>query len=281
MDPRITVITPSFNQAPYLEQTLRSVLEQQYPNLEYLVIDGGSTDGSVEIIRRYEDRLAGWISEPDAGQTDAIAKGLARATGRIIAFLNSDDVYLPGALQTAARHAGQWLVGGCLQIDPHGGRIGRFDHHAPASLASYLMRMSGLLPQPSCFWPAEVFARHGGFDRSLHYCFDYEFHCRLLAAGLRPVLVEDDLAAFRMHEQSKGGSQPRRFGLERIEVARRYLPALPWRQRMALLRNIDYRRRCYAVDGGLTAGEVGRQVMRRPWWLASPAVRNALRSKAA
>ena len=104
--PRITVITPSYNQGQFLERTIRSVLDQGYANLEYFVIDGGSTDQSVEIIRQYADQLAGWISEPDGGQTDAINKGVARATGQIISYLNSDDVLLEGALQTVSRLLG-------------------------------------------------------------------------------------------------------------------------------------------------------------------------------
>src|SRR3954451_4058140 len=100
--PSISIVTPSFNQAPFLAETIESVLGQNYPNLEYVIIDGGSKDGSVDIIRRYEKHLAYWVSEKDKGAADAISKGFARATGDILAYLNSDDVYLPGSLQTVA-----------------------------------------------------------------------------------------------------------------------------------------------------------------------------------
>jgi glycosyltransferase involved in cell wall biosynthesis len=280
--PRITIVTPSFNQAATLERTLRSVLDQDYPELEYFVIDGGSTDGSVEIIRRFESRLAGWVSENDAGQTDAINKGLARATGEIIAYLNSDDVYLPGTLRHVAAlmsgdDAVEWLIGGCRMIDLFNADQGRFEHHMPRSFLSYLMRSSGMLPQPSCFWSARMFEDHGGFDPDLHYAFDYEFHCRLLASGERPRLIERDLAALRLHEQSKSSRHVSAFGHERIAVARRYADRLPMKQRYTLWRNIDYRQRLYTLqEAAMSRALLLTKVATHPWWLASAEVRAAL-----
>ncbi len=282
--PRITIITPSFNQGHFLERTIQSVLNQNYPNLEYFVIDGGSTDNSVDIIRKYESELTGWVSEKDNGQTEAINKGLTRATGDIIAYLNSDDMYPMGTLDHVSKLMGganpaSWVVGTCRQINFDDQDIGAFEHRRPISFLAYLMRISGMLPQPSSFWAADLFCDFGYFATDLHYSFDYEFNCRLLSHGQTPTLTDAPLAQFRMHDQSKGGTQPIRFGLERIEIAKRYLDRLPMGDKMKLMRNLGYRQRRYAIMDSMeqSGRKLWPKVAKRPWWLASQEIREALR----
>src|SRR5262245_56312998 len=157
--PLVSIITPSFNQARYIEATIQSVLSQDYPNIEYLIIDGGSTDGTVEIIKKHEGRLAWWVSEQDKGQTDAINKGFARAGGQILAWLNSDDTYEPGAISKAVRylvdHPEMGMVyGDCNFINEEGHMIGKFG----SAQTDYRLLRQGYvhIPQQTMFLLAEL-----------------------------------------------------------------------------------------------------------------------------
>jgi glycosyltransferase involved in cell wall biosynthesis len=220
--PLISVVTPSFNQAAYLERTIRSVLEQDYPHVEYLVLDGGSTDGSVDIIRRYADRLAYWTSGPDAGQAAAINTGWARASGDILAWLNSDDYYLPGTLafvaDVFAGHPDAPMVyGTCDFVDSDGrpfARVGSLFN------ARSLRRGHQMIPQPSSFIRRTALERAGPLDESLHYSMDYELFLRIAAVG-EPAFVDRPLAAFTVHPDAKTTRDRRLARLETLEVARR------------------------------------------------------------
>ena len=182
--PRISIVTPSFNQAAYLEETIRSVLLQGYPNLEYIVMDGGSTDGSIDIIKKYAPWLANWVSEPDKGQSDAINKGWARANGHLLAWLNSDDYYTPGALFQAAQafndagpQAGlaygmaHWLEEPNKQITRQVGR--------PFDLEEILTQARSAVAQPSAFARATVVQKIGGPVQDLHYSMDWDLWNRI------------------------------------------------------------------------------------------------------
>lgn len=206
--PKISIVTPSYNQGAFIEETIRSVLLQSYPNLEYIIIDGGSTDGTVDIIRKYEKWLTFWVSEPDQGQSHALNKGFSRATGEIFGYINSDDIYAEHAfLETAAIYQRfnqpDLILGDCWicneKLVPHK----NFKAAWPETLSYFLMPFGSPFPQPSAFWRSDIHQKVGGFNESLHYAFDREFFLRLGLAGVRPVLAEKIMACYRDHPSVK------------------------------------------------------------------------------
>ncbi|MCC7145363.1 MAG: glycosyltransferase [Phycisphaeraceae bacterium] len=278
--PSITIVTPSYNQAAFLEETIRSVLDQGYPNLQYGIVDGASKDGSVEIIEKYRTRLDFAISERDRGQVDALNKGLRQATGDIFGFINSDDTLLPGSLATVGRYFAEhsecvWVMGHCVAIDQDGHRLRHVPAYPIEDLAHALLRDRPFCtPQPSIFFRRSLIEKHGLFSEELEYCFDFEMWCRWLAQGLRPHIIDSDLATYRLHQQSKTVALRHRQLWDHILIERKYGQLLPWRQRLTLQGWIGYRMRTHAA---LTAGSgLWSQVARRPWWLASQRIRAAL-----
>ncbi|MEX2160790.1 MAG: glycosyltransferase [Anaerolineales bacterium] len=271
--PLVSIITPSYNQADYLEETIRSVLEQDYPNIEYLVVDGGSKDGSVDIIRKYADRLAWWISEPDRGQADALNKGLARASGQIVAWLNSDDVYRPGAVRQAVEallaNPEVGFVYSKLHSIDRGGEVFNTISYEPFDLLDLLsFRIIG---QPTVFMRREVLQRAGPLDASYNYLLDHHLWLRMLR--LAPIkYVPVVWAAARHHPSAKNVAQAARFGEEAFRI-------LEWAANEAVLGDIvrkhartvragahrlDAR---YLLDGGepgLTLKAYGRVLGLRP-----------------
>ena len=244
--PRITIVTPSLNQGPYVEEAILSVLGQEYPNLEYVVVDGGSTDGSVEIIRKHAENLAFWRSAPDGGQPDALNRGFERATGEIFGFINSDDALAPGILADVAREyleapekSSFWISYAVDNIGIRGERWtwkpeGSFD------LLEWLTGRASL-HQPGVFWSAAAHRLAGGFDRNLPFAFDREFFVALAAAGHRPILRPGRVAAtFRFHAESKSTIDARKpeseraFTRESLRIARRYARKLDSADRLEL-----------------------------------------------
>jgi glycosyltransferase involved in cell wall biosynthesis len=219
---RISVVTPSLDQGAFLDQTIASVLKQGYDNLEYIVIDGGSKDNSVEIIRKYADRLAYWASEPDEGQTQAINKGLRRITGDVWAFLASDDTYEPGALQTVANAFTDpdvdVVYGNCHYINTHGivtrtKRAGPFDR-------KHLLR-NNCIWQPSVFLRRNVLERYGYLDETLRYSMDYEYWIRI-SGGIRARYVDAVLSNYRLHFESKSMRSVVEMSKEAMDVKHKY-----------------------------------------------------------
>ena len=203
-NPKISIVTVSFNQVEYLEICMRSVLEQDYKNIEYLVIDGGSTDGSKAIIEKYSDCLAYWQSQKDAGQTDAINQGFARATGEVYAWLNSDDLLLPGTLRKAvealkANPEVGMVYGDCLLINAKGKALGRF----PAAQTDYAKLRQDMFTSSAGFVLAGGIVEVGAPLDQLLFCHDYDLWVRLAKLAPLRYLPGEPWAAFRLHGGAK------------------------------------------------------------------------------
>lgn len=285
--PRISVIIPCRDEVAGLERTLCSVIDQDYENIELLVADGGSTDGSVELIQAYADRIAWWHSAPDTGPADAVNLAMRQATGEIVGILQAGDLYLPGALEAVvARMVGQdrsdWVACHGIRIDARDDEQARFEAVAPVSAVSYLMHDTGHLPASAVFYRRTLLERHGPFDVRFRFAWNYEMHARLITADRRPTVVGQLLVAHREDERNaEHVSRTLRQGIEYIEVAERFGEHLPIKQQYALWRNTDERRRIYALaeaemKSGLARRQLWQRLLRRPWWLASPSYRRML-----
>jgi glycosyltransferase involved in cell wall biosynthesis len=245
MFPLVSIVTPSFNQARYLEATLRSVLGQDYPNMEYLVVDGASSDGSIEIIRRYADRLTWWVSEKDSGQSEAINKGLHRARGEFIGWLNSDDLYLPGAVSAAVKvfqsHPQAGLVYGDAQaIDADGKpfNVMRARQYSLADLMAF-----NIICQPAAFMRRSVLEEAGYLDPAYQLLMDnLLWMCMALKAPI--VYTPQTWAAARYHDQAKNRTRGAAYGKE----ARRLIADLQSRPEFAETIQADEQRILSGVE---------------------------------
>ena len=230
-DPLVSIVTPSYNQAAFLEETIRSVLDQDYPRIEYVIVDDGSTDESVEIIERHADRLAWWTRQENAGQAAALNHGFARTRGDLLAFLNSDDTLLPGAVTALVEAFGEdaelLLVYGDARTRQDGREIGmlRAREWDPREL---VRTGTNPVPQQASMWRREAWERAGPFDESSFFFFEYEFLVRLSVHG-RAKRLERPLATFRLHPTSKTVEPSVAKAEDAIRVAETFLagPSFP------------------------------------------------------
>ena len=225
--PCITVITPSYNQAEFLERTIVSILNQDYPNLEYMIIDGGSTDGSVDIIRRYSNQLSYWVSEPDRGQSHAINKGLQRATGDWVCWQNSDDIFYPEAFERISR-----VIQNQPQLDLIIGDINIIDEQDQVIRQQLFVRPTYysllaegmVLTNQAAFWRVSIHKQIGWLDEELHYGFDYEWFLRLLNFTKQTYHIPKFLGALRYHQETKTFLSQDGFDKEYCEILKNHPP---------------------------------------------------------
>ncbi len=210
--PKISIVTPSYNQANFIRATIDSVLSQDYPNFEYFVVDGGSTDGTLEILKSYGKKL-NWVSQKDRGQADAINKGLRKAKGEVLAYLNSDDIYLPGTLRRVGEYyahtQADWITGDCLTIDENGREskankiISLYKRFLMFFYSPLTLRIAdSMLPQPSTFWSRKAWDKVGEFNEKYHYVMDYDYWLRMSKYYV-PQDLNAPLSGFRFQIDSK------------------------------------------------------------------------------
>ena len=242
-NPKVSIITPSYNQGHFLEETIRSVLAQDYPNLEYIIVDGASKDNSVDIIRKYESHLSWWVSEKDQGHADALNKGFAHATGDILAWINSDDTYEPGAVSEAvaflSAHPEVGMVYGDANLTNNNSQIvGKF----AAKQTSYLQMLRGSvhIPQATTFYRADLWRKLGPLDLSLFFAFDYNMWV-LFAKNSEIRYVPRLWANFRMHNSGKSVVNDDRCYPDMLRVRERELgKGVSWLSVRAVTRRLFY-----------------------------------------
>jgi glycosyltransferase involved in cell wall biosynthesis len=261
--PRVSVVVPSYNQGRFIEETIRSVLLQDYPNLELIVMDGGSRDGTVSILQRYDSWIHCWLSEPDRGQTHAINKGLARATGEIFTYLNSDDLLHPGAVTRVVdafqRNPDVAVVHGeCVYVDEAGGELFRRSATVDG-LLDYLriwerFATGNYITQPEAFIRREALTRVGEFREDLHSVMDFEMWLRLLSHGYRFLAIPGAVAHFRTYPAQKSSVDP---GYELFRVIKEYAqsphPGIGEAERRALFEDLAPARSQILLRAAITA----------------------------
>ena len=246
--PRISIVTPSYNQAQFLERTILSVLNQNYPNLEYIIIDGDSRDGSVEIIKKYEKYLTYWVSEPDKGQSHAIKKGFEKSTGDIMAYLNSDDTYCPGTISKIVKlfteNQNVDIIYGAINLINEKDEVLARRDMSPSKFAFSVLLFESSIPQQATFWKRDIYLKSGGIDPNFSFCMDLDLWVRFKLSGGKFLKVNIVSANFRSHPLSKSNTMDNIREKERLfiteKVLGRKIGAMEWKYRYFINKSRRY-----------------------------------------
>ena len=229
--PKISIVTPSYNQGKFIEETIRSVLLQNYPNLEYIIIDGGSTDKTQAILERYSPWLSYVVSEPDGGQSDAIAKGFEMTSGEILAWLCSDDLYLKGALEWVTNqyqiNSNIDIICGIANLDQGTGWTHWMEMRYQDETPTYLQLIScgQCVRQPASFWTKEIYQKTEGIDRSLQFCMDYDLLLKLCRVG-KAKYIRQDIAWIRLHQDCKSITMHNIHNQEKAKIVEKVMKTI-------------------------------------------------------
>lgn len=220
---KVSIITPSYNQGRYIEETIKSVMNQDYPDIEHIIVDGGSTDGTRDVLNRYPHLK--WISEPDEGQSDALNKGFKMSGGEIIGWLNSDDTYVPNVIRRVVRefendHELDMLYGDCNKIDENGRVIYKYDS-PPFNLKRLITGCNSYIPQPSAFFRRRIFDRVGYLDKKLHFVMDQDLFIKIGMHG-KVKKIDVPISNFRKHDDAKTGRYMLKMKKESYELGKKY-----------------------------------------------------------
>jgi glycosyltransferase involved in cell wall biosynthesis len=248
MLPALSIIVPSFNQGAYLEECLLSIISQHYPKIEIIIIDGGSTDNSTDVIEKYAEHIAYWVSEHDRGQSHAINKGIERATGEWIAWMNTDDCYYPHAFKSifsAIDHTRYDFIYGNTSCGPNLQQAVLYqsvasDKDSLLQVLKFFYNVKHIIPSQSVWIRRELIATAGLLDESLHYCMDLDWYCRIFLATEKRYFYTETLSFFRMTPTSKSGSGKHNGVNESMQIARKYAQYLSGSQKKELNRYLSY-----------------------------------------
>ena len=285
-DTLFTVIIASFNHKPFVERSICSVIDQPIEDVQCIVVDRGSADGSLDVINLYKNEIDRVIRKPNATTSEAINSALKIADGQYICVLHADEVLEPDTLHRVAQiiddeNSPAWISGGCVCVDPFEYERGHIYPQTPRSLAQLLMREAGHFASASTFFAGELIEEVGLLNENLNQAYMYDLWCRFVAENYMPYVTSDVLAVRHENAHKQSADCILEQGRELIDIAEQYTEKLPMAQRYALWSNCDQRRRIYALaEAEAKSGEAKtymlRELLRHPWWLADSAVRHTV-----